>query len=108
MSLIFGENTCDRGQAPILVRLMEFGRRDACIVQLLTERFELLLVLDREVNVRRMVVHRTAIRISVFNCGVAGLNRLLREWEVSARDGVEVRLVRFCNLELRHDASFQG
>ena len=88
---------------------MEFGRRDACIVQLLAERFELRLVLDREVNVRRVAVHGSAIRVSVFNGGVAGLNRLLREWEVSTRDGVEVCLLRGWagNLEvLIHDLPF--
>jgi len=105
MSLVFGEDACDRGQSPFLVRLVKFGCRNACIVQLLAERFKLRLVFDREVNVRRVVIHWSAIRVGVFNGSVAGLNSLLREWEVSARDGVEVRLLRFGNLELMHDIS---
>lgn len=77
---------------------------DTCIVQLLAERFKLRLVFDREVNVRRVVIHWSAIRVGVFNSGVAGLNSLLREWEVSTRDGVEICFRGFVgNLELGHD-----
>jgi hypothetical protein len=62
----------------------------------------LRLVFDREVNVAWMTVDWSSVCVSVFNSGVAGLNRLLREWDVSTRDGVKVRLL-FCNLKLGHD-----
>lgn len=107
MSLIFSEDARDRSQAPVLVRFMELGRLDACVVQLLAKRFELRFVLDREVNVRRMVVSRSSICVGVFNGCVAGLNCLLREWEVSTRDGIEIMFLLFDNLELSHDASFR-
>jgi hypothetical protein len=104
MSLVFGEDACDRGKSPVLIRLMKFGCKDACVVQLLAKRFKLRLVFDREVNVRRMKIFRSAVRISVFNSGVAGLNSLLREWEVSARECVKIMLWCFIgNLELGHD-----
>ena len=90
VSLFFSEDTCDRCQTPILVRLVKFGRRNASIVQLLPKLLQLELVFDREVNVRRVVVHWSAIRVSVFKSSMAGLNSLLREWEISTRDGVEV------------------
>lgn len=104
MSLVFGEDACDRSKSPVLIRLVKFSCMDACIVQPLAERFKLRLVFDREMNVRRVVIHWSAIRIGVFNSGVAGLNSLLREWEVSARDGVHIVLWSFVgNLELSHN-----
>ncbi len=86
---------------------MELGRGNACVVQILAKRLELRFVLDGEVNVRRMKIFRSAIRVGMFNGCMAGLNCLLREWDVAAADGVEVRLLRLENLKLGHDASFQ-
>lgn len=40
-----------------------------------------------------MVVGRTTVGVSVFKGSVASLNGLLREWEVAARDGVEVVMI---------------
>jgi hypothetical protein len=45
-----------------------------------------------------MVVGRATELIGVFNGGVAGLNSLLREWEIAARDRVQIRLVEVLGL----------
>ena len=103
MSLIFSEDARDGSQTPVLVRLVKFGRRNTCIIQLLPKLLELMLVFDGAMDVAWMTVDRTTIGVSVFNGRMACLNSLLREWEVSTRDGVEVG---FFNLKLRHDASF--
>lgn len=104
--MFFGEDTCDRSQTPILVWLVKLGRSHASIVQLLPKLLELVLVLDRQVNVAWVTIDRPAKLICVFNSGVTGLNSLLRKWEVFTRNGVEVRLWCFCfNLKLRHDIS---
>jgi hypothetical protein len=48
-----------------------------------------------------MLVDRTTVLVGVFNGGVAGLNCLLREGEIAARDGVQIAFVAFG--DLRHD-----
>lgn len=107
MTLFFSEDTCDRSETPIHIRFVKFGRRDTSIVQLLPKLLELIGVLDREMNVRRVVIHWSAIRVSVFNSGMAGLNCLLREWDIATGDCVQVSLWCWArNLELSHDASF--
>jgi hypothetical protein len=45
------------------------------------------------VDVGGMVVGRATVQVSVLDGCVGSLHGLLREWDVSARDGVEVRLV---------------
>jgi len=47
---------------------------------------------DSQVQVRGVMVRRAAILVGVFNGGVASLNSLLREWDIAARDGVQVGL----------------
>jgi hypothetical protein len=42
----------------------------------------------------------------MFNGGVTGLNGLLREWDVAARDCVQVRL-DFEVLRIQHDSPFK-
>lgn len=40
-----------------------------------------------------MVVSRATVLIGVFNGGMAGLNSLLRAWDVAARDCVQIGFV---------------
>jgi hypothetical protein len=37
-----------------------------------------------------VVVGRATVLISMFKRGMTGLNSLLREWEIAARDAVEI------------------
>jgi hypothetical protein len=48
------------------------------------------LVSRRQLDVRRMMIVRTTMLVSVLNGGVASLNSLLREWEIAAGDCVEI------------------
>jgi hypothetical protein len=92
VALVFGEQAGDGRQAPILVRLMEFRGWNSGFVQRRTQSFKRMLVAGRKIDVARMVVGRATELIGVFNSGVAGLNSLLREWEIAAGDRVQVRL----------------
>ena len=88
MSLFFRDAARDRGQPPVLVRFVEFGRADACALETRTKLFQLVLVANGEVNVRGMVVGRTTKEIRVLNCCMCSLHGLLREWDVAARDAI--------------------
>lgn len=66
----------------------------------ITQHFKASLVANGQVDEGGMMVGRATELIGVFNGGVAGLNSLLREWDVAARDGVQVRLL---DLLLGHD-----
>lgn len=48
------------------------------------------------------MIHWPTVSISVFNSGVAGLNSLLREWDIAATDGVQIRFWCFVR-NLQHD-----
>ena len=91
-TLLFGEQARDGGQAPILVRLVEFGRIKAFGMQHLLQANQIFFVANGQVNVGGMVVRWTTVRECVFNCGVAGLNSLLGERNVAPRNCVQVRL----------------
>lgn len=70
-----------------------------------TQGFKLRFVANRQMDVGGMIVGRATVEIGVFNGGVTGLNSLLREWDVAARDGVQVRLGSVTgNLRIAHDA----
>ena len=90
--MLFGQKARDGGQAPIFVRLVEFGRVKAFGMQHLLQTKQIFFVANGQVNVRGMVVWCTTVRECVFDCGVAGLNSLLGERNVAPRDGVQVRL----------------
>ena len=90
--MLFGQKARDGGQAPICVRLVEFGRVKAFGMQHLLQTKQIFFVANGQVNVRGMVVWWTTVRECVFDCGVAGLNSLLGERNVAPRDGVQVRL----------------
>jgi hypothetical protein len=49
-------------------------------------------------DVRRMMIGWATIFVCMLNSGMPGLNSLLREWEIAARNGVEISL--FGNLRL--------
>lgn len=105
--MLFGEQARDGRQAPILVGFMKFGRVESFGVQHLLQANEVFFVSNSQVNVRGMVVRWTTVRKCVFNCGVAGLNSLLGEWDIAPRDGVQVRLGGVGNLCL-HDCLSVG
>ena len=71
---------------------MELGRLNPLLVQTRTELRQLVLIAGSQVDVRGVVVGRATVEVSVFNGRMASLNRLLREWEIAARDGVQVVL----------------
>lgn len=82
---------------------MELGSGNSRKIQARTKLLQLALVLDGEMDVRRMVVRRPTELIGVFDAGMSGLNSLLREWEVAARDAVQVVVIADLRL---HDGSF--
>lgn len=88
VTLRFWENAGDCGQTPILVRFVELGSLNAGVVQSMAKLLETLLVTNAKVDVAGMSVRWTTVGVSVFKGGVAGLNCLLSEWEIAARDGV--------------------
>jgi len=65
-----------------------------------------VLVANRQVDVGGMVVGRATVLIGVFNGGVGCLNGLVRDREIAARDGVQVRLGG--NLRLAHGSLSVG
>ena len=92
MSLFLGEDAGDGSETPVLVGLVELGGLDSCSVKHVTACLERFFVSDSQVQVRGVMVRRAAILVGVFNGGVASLNSLLREWDIAARDGVQVGL----------------
>lgn len=102
MPILFSENASDSSQSPIFVRFVELGSWDSIRIERSTKLFKLLLVSNSEMDIRGMVVSRATESVCVFDSGMAGLNSLLREWDVSARDGVQVG---FSLGNLQHDNS---
>lgn len=100
MAVLLGHAARDRREAPVHVRLVELGGPDPRGVENVTELLKLLLVADRQVDVRRVVVGRATELVGVFESSVCCLDRLLREWEIAAGDGVEVA---GGDLQLLHD-----
>lgn len=90
MSLVFSKNAGDGGQTPVLVWLMKFRRSNACRVKGITQHFEASLVANRQMDVRGMVIGGATILVGMFNGGVGSLNGLLREWDIAARNGIQV------------------
>jgi hypothetical protein len=101
IAILFSENASNRSQSPIFVRFVELGSWDSILIERGAKLFQLLLVSNGEMDVRRMMVSRATKSVCVFDGGMASLNSLLREWDVSARDGVQVgfgNLQHFCFL----------
>lgn len=57
-------------------------------MQASTNGFELKLVASGQVDIAGVVVGGATVEVSVLERGVSGLNSLLREGEIAARDGV--------------------
>lgn len=104
MPLVFDENARDCGETPVLIWFMKLGRLDACRMKFFTQPFKANLIANRQVDITGMMVGGATKLIGVFKGGVTSLNRLLREWDVAARDCIEIG---FADLLLRHDISFQ-
>ena len=94
MSLVFGQNTCDSGETPILVGLTKLGRVDAPLVQLMSKLFEFCSITDRKMYKGRVVVFWSTKPIGVLNASVCGLHCLLRDRNVAPRDSVEISFRR--------------
>lgn len=54
--------------------------------------FETELVANGQRDVAWVMVGRATEGVSVFNGGMAGLNGLVREWDIAAGDAVQIRL----------------
>lgn len=100
MTIVVSEGACDRGASPVLVRLVEFGGTDPLILERSAELFQRFSVSGRQIDEGGMVVRRSTELQGIFESSVSCLNGLLRERDVSARDGVEVVLL---DLRLVHD-----
>jgi hypothetical protein len=83
----------------VLVGFVEFGGLDALFVQREAQQLKRLSVTSRQVDQRRVVVVRATELKCIFESGMAGLNSLVREGEISAGDGVEIGLAG----NLQHD-----
>jgi hypothetical protein len=92
VAVFFADHTRDRSEAEISVWLMELGCADALFVQRVPQTLKLLLVPDREMNVAWVVVGRAT------DSRMCSLNSLLREWEIAARDRVQVVLGKVLGL----------
>jgi len=90
VSLLLGEKTGDGGQAPFLIGLVKLRGGDTCMVETCANTFESVLVSTGQGDVGGMVVGRATVLVGVFNGGVTGLNGLLRDGDIAARDGVQV------------------
>ena len=83
VALSLGQEARDGSQAPVLVRFVELGRRDALIVQEHLEVIELGLVLDSQVDEGRVMVSGATMGKRVLQGGVTGLDGLLRDGDVT-------------------------
>jgi hypothetical protein len=97
-AVLLREAAGDCGQTPIEVRFVELGGTNTVRMQASTQTLKLLLVPDREMNVAWVVVGRATVLIGVFDSRMCSLNSLLREWEIAARDRVQVVLVEVLGL----------
>jgi hypothetical protein len=84
---------------------VELGSEDASFVQVVTKLLEAMLISNGTVNERWVMVSRATKCVSVFEGSMTCLNSLLREGEISTRDGIKE--CRFYNLRI-HDASLVG
>ena len=92
MALLFGEQAGDGRQAPVLIGLVKLGGWDAQVIQAGAKILERVLVTASQGNVGGMMVGRATVLIGVLNGGVTGLNSLLRDGDIAARDGVQIGL----------------
>lgn len=92
-ALLFGQDAGNGCQAPVLIRLVKLSRFDAQALQAGTKSCQLELITNCEVDVGRMEVRRTTILVRVLYCSMSCLHGLVREWEIAARDGVQVSVI---------------
>ena len=97
--LLFGEQAGDGRQAPVLVGLMKLRGGNADVVETRAKVLESVLVSTGQGNVGGVMVSRATVLIGVLKSGVTGLNGLLRDGDIAARDGVQVSFGR----EVLHD-----
>lgn len=69
---------------------MELSGGDTGLLERVTQLLKPQLVAVCQVDVGRVMVRGTAMLVSVFKGGVASLDRLLRERDVPARDGIQI------------------
>jgi hypothetical protein len=98
VTVILSEDAGDGSETPVLVRLVELGRADTSVMETGTEGLELRRVASGQVNVGGVLVGRATEQVRVFNGCMSSLHGLLRERNVAARDGVQVRLVEVLQL----------
>lgn len=92
MPLILADAAGDGSQTPVLVGFFELSGGDSLSIEESAQRFEPMLVSDRQMDVGRVIVGRAAKLVGMFQGSVSSLDGLLRERNVAARDGVEVVL----------------
>lgn len=92
MPLILADAAGDGSQTPFLVGFFELSGGDSLSIEESAKRFKPRFVSDRQMDVGRVEVGRAAKLVGVLDGSMRCLNGLLREWDVAARDGVEVVL----------------
>lgn len=89
--LILVGKTGDRGQTPVGVRLIERGCVDLLLVQRVPQVLQRSRIASRQVNQGR--VFWKIVSTSVLDSSMRRLNGLVSDWEIAARDDVQLREV---------------
>ncbi len=100
-AFLLREAAGDGGETPILVRFVEVRKRNAECCKTSAQKLKRMLVTNRAMDIRGMVVGRATVQVSVLDRCVCSLHGLLREWDIAARDGIQIRLAGVLGL---HDA----
>ena len=91
-SLILAQLTGDGSQTPVLVGLVKLSGVNTFFVKFRLQRLEIRFVSNSKVDQRWVMVRWTTMTVSVFDCGMPCLNSLLRDWDITACDGIDVIL----------------
>ena len=83
-AFLLREAASNGGETPILVRFVEVRERNAECRETSAQKLKRMLVTNREMDVRGMMVGRATVQVSVLDCCVCSLHGLLREWDVAA------------------------
>ena len=92
VALLLGEQAGDGSESPVLIGLAELRRDNASVRETTTKEPQRLLITRSEMDVGGMVVVRATVLIGVFNGSMRCLNGLVRDGDIAARDGIQVRL----------------
>lgn len=92
VTMFFRHAGRDGSEAPVLIRLVEFSSGMPECFKLRLKREQLRLIARRQMDIARMVIARATMSVCMFDCCMSSLHSLLRERNVSARDGVEIGL----------------